>query len=441
MTVVQFEGRNPPRRGEGTGRAKIVAALDIGTTKITCVIAEAVPQKHKLPGGSNQPLLKVLGIGHQASRGLKGGAIVDVEQAERAVRIAVDSAERMAETTIGDVFVAITGGRPATRTYTASVATRNGEVGFGDIDAVLGEAATQVEPKRRTILHLTPVQFHLDGVKGIKAPAGMYGETLSADLRAVTVDQAAIKNLALVVERCHLSLAGTAIAPYAAAKSVLAEDEMGLGVTLLELGGATTGIAVFQDGHLVFADVVPIGGQHVTNDIARGLSTTVAHAERMKTLWGTALASSLDEREMIAVPALGERGVDTVHKVPKSMLTGIIRPRLEEIFEKVKERLKEAGVEQPKPRRLVLTGGGSQLTGIRDMAAAVLDAQTRIGSPLNIAGLPEVARTPCFGVAAGLLVYALKPDQHHAVPRSLQGNTINGGSYMRRVGRWIAESF
>jgi cell division protein FtsA len=372
---------------------------------------------------------------------VRAGGVIDVDDAERAVRVAVDAAERMAQTAISEVFVAVCGGRPLSQTHTAAVAIRSGEVGYGDIDAAVGAAAATIDAGRRTILHLTPAQFQLDGVRGIKAPLGMFGEHLGVELNAVTVDRAAIRNLALVVERCHLSLAGTAISPYAAARAALAEDETALGVTLIDMGGATTGLSVFQDGQLVYADVIPIGGQHITNDIARGLSTTVAHAERMKTLWGSAMASVLDEREMIAVPALGERGVDTVHKVPKSMLTGIIRPRIEETFELVRERLCRAGCDHPGPRRFVLTGGASQLTGLREAAGPLLDGQIRIGLPHHIAGMPEVACSPGFAVATGLLLYALRPDRHCSIPKSLQGNTINGGGYMRRVGRWIAESF
>ena len=160
------------------------------------------------------------------------------------------------------------------------------------------------------------------------------------------------------------------------------------------MGGATTGIAVFHDGHLVFADVMPVGGQHITNDIARGLSTTIAHAERMKTLWGSAMPTVVDDREMVAVPLLGERGVDTVHHVPRSMLTGIIRPRLEEIFEMVRDRLDQASFAKLAGSRVVLTGGGSQLTGVREIAGQWLNRQIRLGAPMPIAGMPEAARSP-----------------------------------------------
>ena len=224
----------------------------------------------------------------------------------------------------------------------------------------------------------------------------MFGETLSLDLGVVTVEAPHLRNLTLAIERAHLAIAGFVMSPYAAARSVIAEDEKSLGVTVVDMGGATTSFAVFHENHLVSADIVPLGGQHITNDIARGLSTTIAHAERMKTLWGSALASQTDEREMIAVPLLGERGVDTVQQVPKSMLTGIIRPRLEEIFEMLRDKLEVIGVAHLAGRRMVITGGASQLNGVREVASQWLDRQVRLGTPAHVAGHAGV------GALAGL---------------------------------------
>ena len=231
------------------------------------------------------------------------------------------------------------------------------------------------------------------------------------------------------------------ITPYAAAKSVLAEDEKALGVTLIDMGGATTSIAVFHAGNLAHASIVPIGGQHITNDIARGLSTTIAHAERMKTLWGTAIPSLMDERETVAVPLLGERGVDTIHQVPRSMLTGIIRPRLEEIFELVRDRLEESGCGRLGGGRMVLTGGASQLSGAREVAAQWLDRQARLGVPAQLQGAPDSARAPGFAVAAGLLNYALMPDATCVLPSGNTSEPHHQPGYLRRVGRWLADSF
>ena len=441
MTVVQFHGKGggkPPAVTKGG----LIAALDIGSTKISCLIAEAVPAKHRSSDAEEKHSLKVLGVGHQLSRGVRSGAIINVEEAERAIRLAVDAAERMAQRTINEVYVNVSGGRPQSRLHTGMVATSSGQVEPRDSDRVLDDALAQVDPGRRNILHLSPLQYQLDDARGVKDPIGMFGETLSLDLGVVTVEPPHLKNLGLAVERAHLSIAGFVIAPYAAARAVLAEDEKTLGVTLVDMGGATTSFAIFHDGNLVTADVLPVGGQHITNDIARGLSTTIAHAERMKTLWGSALASAVDEREMISVPLLGERGVDTVQQVPKSMLTGIIRPRLEETFELLRAKLEASGAQNLAGRRLVLTGGASQLNGVRETAAQWLDRQVRMGSPAHVQGMPESAHSPGFAVCAGLLNYALKPDAHYVLPKSKADAVARAQSgYVWRMGRWIAESF
>ena len=440
MTVVQFQGKGSTR-GPATAKGGVVAALDIGSTKICCLIAEAVPAKHRT-SDSDENSLRVLGVGHQLSRGVRTGAIVNVDEAERAIRLAVDAAERMAQRTISEVYVNVSGGRPQSRVYAGAEKTQTGQVSPRDMDRVLDTVLAQVDPGRRTILHLAPVQYHLDEAKGVKSPLGMFGETLGLDLGVVTVETPHLRNLTLAVEHAHLSVAGFVMAPYAAAKSILADDEKTLGVTVVDMGGSTTSFAIFHEDHLVFADVVPLGGQHITNDIARGLSTTIAHAERMKTLWGSALASQIDEREMIAVPLLGERGVDTAQQVPKSMLTGIIRPRLEEIFEMLRDKLEMSGAAHLGGRRLVITGGASQLNGVREVAGQWLDRQVRTGSPAHIAGMPESAHSPGFSVCAGLLNYALKPDRQYDLPKAKAEQVERAQQgYVRRMGRWIAESF
>jgi len=441
MTVVQLHAKTPGR-GPGVSKGGLLAALDIGSTKISCLIAEAVPPRHRGPDGEERHGLRILGLGHQLSRGVRSGAVVDVDEAERAIRLAVDAAERMAQHTISEVFVNVSGGRPQSRCYSAAIKTQTGQVSPRDMDMVFEEVLKAVDPGRRSILHLAPVQYHLDDAKGVKSPLGMFGETLGLDLGVVTAEPAHLNNLALAIERAHLVPAGFVVAPYASARAVLAEDELELGVSLIDMGGATTSFAIFHEGNLVFADMIPLGGRHITNDLAQALNTTIAHAERMKTLWGSALASQIDEREMISVPLLGERGVDTVQKVPKSILTGVIRPRIEEIFEMVRDRLEQSGLAHLAGRRAVLTGGASQLNGTREVAAQWLDRQVRMGVPAAVPGMPEAAHTPGFAVAAGLLKYALRPDTHYALPAA-KARAIDQArhGYMRKVGRWIAESF
>jgi cell division protein FtsA len=441
MTVVQLHGRSSGR-GSAADIKGVIAALDIGSFKISCVIAEVVPLRHKVAPGAPRGSLRILGVGHQVSRGVKSGAIVDVDAAERAIRVAVDTAERTAQRTIAEVYVNVSGGRPQSECFHGTTASATGVVSPRDVDRAISEAVANINPRRRTVLHMAPVQYHLDSAKGIQAPLGMHGETLSVDLGVVTAETAHLRNVALAVERAHLSIQGYVIAPYAAGKAVLADDEMQLGTTLIEMGGATTSLAVFHDGALVHADSIPIGGMHVTNDIARGLSTTIAHAERMKTLWGSALSSSSDELEMVAVPLLGERGVDTVQQVPRAMLTSIIRPRVDEIFEHVRARLDACPVAHLGGRRVVLSGGASQLPGIREVASLWLDRQVRLGASAAINAMPDVVKSPGFAVSLGMLAYGLRPDKACAMPAEAAANLAEAQyGYVRRVGRWIADSF
>jgi cell division protein FtsA len=441
MTVVQLNGKSTGR-GTVSDRRSIFAALDIGSSKISCLIAETLPAKHKMPGASEQKSLKILGLGHQVSRGVRNGSIVGVDEAERAIRLSVDAAERMAQQAISEVYVNVSGGRPQSTCYTGQTVIEGNAVSPRDLDTVIAAAVAQINPSRRTVLHLAPIQYHIDDANGIVAPLGMHGESLSVDLGVVTADSAHLRNLALAIERAHLSVKGYVIAPYAAGKAVLAEDEMVLGTVLIEMGGATTSISIFHEGNLVFADSIPVGGMHVTNDIARGLSTTIAHAERMKTLWGSALPTSTDEREMLSVPLLGERGVETVQKVPRAMLTSIIRPRIDEIFELVAERLNQCPVVHLGGQRVVLSGGASQLTGVCEVAGLWLGRQVRPGTPKPVSGMPDAGRNPGFSVAVGLLAYGLKPDRHCALPAQAARNLAQAQQgYVRRVGRWIADSF
>jgi cell division protein FtsA len=435
MTVVQMHGK-------GAADKRLLAALDIGSSKISCVIAESFVPRHRVAPGMEKNSLRVLGVGHQQSRGIKAGAIIDADEAERVIRLAVDAAERMAQRSIGEVYVNVSGGRPQSFCHTGSISLQHGVVAPRDIDKAIAAAVTQVDARRRAILHIAPSCYALDGARGHAPPIGMHGEKLSIDLGVVTVDTAHLRNLGMVIERAHLSVAGHVIAPYAAGRAVLADDEMELGTILLEIGGSTTSYSVFHEGRQIFSDSVPVGGMHITNDIARGLSTTVAHAERMKTLWGAALSANGDELDMLSVPQLGERGVDTVQKVPRSMLTSIIRPRVDEIFEMVALRLERCPVAHLAPQNAVLSGGASQLPGMREVAGSWLNRQVRLAAPMPLQGMPDAISNPGFSVVLGLLTYGLKPDKHYAIPAKAAASLAQAQqSYVARVGRWIADSF
>jgi cell division protein FtsA len=438
MGVVQFNsGRPSGQRPAVSDESRFIAALDIGTTKICCLIAEGAAPRN---AGERPTELRIRGFGHQASRGVRAGVIIDMEEAERAIRLCVDAAERMAGRTIKEVILSVAGGRPRCETLLGETRIMTSDVGQVDKQRAISSALQKLAPGQRILLHTAPVQYHLDEAHGVREPLGMFGQGLVVEMNAVTVEPGPLSNLALAVGRCHLEIADYVIAPYAGARSVLVEDEILLGSIYIEMGGGTTGIAAFHEGKLIFADVVPLGGQHITNDIARGLSTSLAHAERMKTLYGSALPAMNDEREYLAVPLLGERGVDKIHQVPRSALVAIVRPRVEEILEIVRGRIAASPFGHLAGNRVVIGGGASQLTGMREVAAQILNMPVRSGAHGPNHAMPESARSPSFAVAAGLLDYALKPDRHMGAS-GVEQHRPPGGNYLSRVGKWIKESF
>jgi cell division protein FtsA len=267
----------------------------------------------------------------------------------------------------------------------------------------------------------------------------MFGDRLGVDMHVVTAAAGAVRNLTNCVSRCHLEIKALVVSPYASGLATLVEDEMDLGVTVIDMGASTTSIAVFFDGHVVYTDSISIGGAHVTNDIARGLSTPLVHAERMKTLYGNCLATPADEREIIQVPQVGEEEAGITNPIPRSILIGIVQPRIEETFELVRSRLEASGFDKIAGRRVVLTGGASQLGGVRELAALVLDKQVRMGRPIRIHGLADSTNGPAFATAAGLLNYALQAEPE-TLKTSRSQQDPNAG-FIGRLGSWLKENF
>ena len=436
------QGLTPRLKPLSSRKSATLSVLDIGTSKIVCLVAELQPIESLEALRGRTHLARIIGIGHQRSLGLKGGAVVDLEAAEMSIRQAVHAAERMAKVEIQSVIVNLTGGRVGSQHFEAQVPVRGGAVGLPDVHRVLEAASSHNVRPGRAVLHALPTGFSLDAQAHIVDPSGMFGEKLGADLHVVTAEAAAARNLMLAVERCHLGIEAVIATPYASGLSALVDDEAEMGVAVVDMGGGTTSVGVFASGHLVHADAVAVGGHHVTMDIARGLTTRVSAAERLKTLYGSAVAAASDERDMIAVHQVDEDERDVPHHLPKSHLVRIIKPRVEEILELVRDRLKQAGFAAQAGRRVVLTGGASQLVGLPEVARKVLQGQVRIGRPLGIKGLPEAAKGPAFSAAIGLLVYPQVAHIEHFEPRAgsyLQATGTDG--YFSRVGRWIRESF
>jgi cell division protein FtsA len=337
------------------------------------------------------------------------------------------------------VVVNLSGGYPASQTVGVEVAIAGHEVGDADLRRVLEHGrAIDVGPDRQ-VVHSIPVGYTIDGNRGIRDPRGMYGDRLGVTMHIVTAAAGAARNIATCVNRCHLEVSALVVSPYASGLATLVEDEKDLGVTVIDMGGGTTGIAVFFDGQVVFTDTIAIGGNHVTSDIARGLSTPLVHAERMKTLYGSALTSPSDERELINVPQIGEDGSGSPNQVAKSILVGIIQPRLEETFELVRARLEASGFDKIAGRRVVLTGGAAQLTGARELAQLVLDKQVRMGRPIRIAGLAESTAGPAFSTAAGLIAYAMRREAE--LRPQLRPERAHAQGLFLRVGGWLRENF
>ncbi|MEM6847417.1 MAG: cell division protein FtsA [Pseudomonadota bacterium] len=417
-------------------RASTVAVMDIGSAKIACLIAKLKPspEDEVLPGRTHA--VEVIGYGYQQSRGVKSGAIVNLEKAEAAVRRAVDSAEQMAGVTIESLIVTQTAGRLGSEAFSATVDLDHGAVREGDVRRVLAASGRHQITKGRSALHALPVGYTLDGLDGIKDPRGMVGDRLGVDVNLVTADRAAQDNLALAIHRCHLDVAGVVAAPYAAGLAALVDDEGELGAVCIDIGAGTSSIAIFSDGNLVHVDAIAIGSHHVTMDIAHGLSIRIDEAERLKTLHGSAIADSSDERTVLTIHPIGEEDGSAPRQIRRLTLNQIIRPRIDEILELLRARLASSGFAGRIGRSVVLTGGGSQLTGMTDVAETIFARRVRLGRPLGVKGLPIAARGAAFSGVVGCLIYP------QLAPVSLfQGNPSAASGPFARVGRWLRESF
>lgn len=431
----------PPRmKPLSPRRTANFAVLDIGTSKIACLIARLTPKSEVAAGDWRTHRVRVVGIGHQRSLGVKNGLVVDMDACETAIRNTVDAAERMAGMQIDHVIVTAAGGRLASEHYTAKREIGGREVTESDIHLVLEASASHHLHRGRVAMHSLPTGFSLDGVSGIREPKEMIGEVLGCDLHVATCDHAATRNLILAVERGHLGVEAIAASPYVSALSALEADEAEMGVVLIDMGAGSTSLAVFARGELIHLDAIALGGFHVTMDIARGLDARLSDAERLKTFHGSAISSMSDEREIVTFDHVGENGGYRA-QAPKSHLVRIIRPRVEETLEFLRDRLAKAGYPAGTGRRVVLTGGASQLTGMAEAARRILGGQTRVGRPIGVEGLPESAKSPAFAAAAGLLIYPQVAGREYFEPQRFDRAATGTDGYMSRVGRWLRESF
>ncbi|MCB5946009.1 cell division protein FtsA [Acidocella sp. KAb 2-4] len=394
--------------------------LDIGSSKIACMIGRA----------ESDGRLRSLGFGWQRSQGIKSGGIVDLDAAERAIRAAVGTAEELADTRLKSVYVNLSCGQPESRLFNVQWPVDGRAVTADDIKRVVREARTRAAAEGRATIHALPLSFATDETQGITDPRGLFCDTLTAQLHVIDSGSTALRTLSACLSRCELDIAGLISAPLASGLAVLVGDERELGTTVIDMGGGTTTIAVFSEGQVLHTAQIPVGGNHVTTDIAQGLSTSIAHAERLKALYGNCHSSPDDSRELLPVPMVGE-AEHQIAQMPRSHLIACIRPRLEEIFELVKDQLETAGLGRAGGVRVVLTGGASQLGGVRELAAQILDRHVRLGRPGAVIGLPDSANSPNFATLIGLLAFATGDGQ------SMQDIDFNTERYRGWFGRFV----
>lgn len=427
--------------GDPAHRSGTLTVLDVGSSKVCCVVAKLKPcEDGKLLRGRSHRI-QVIGIGHQKSEGVKSGVVVDLDRAEHAVRLAVDAAERMAGLTVDSLIVNMTAGRLKSESFVATINLGGHEAGEGDVKRVLAAGAKQAIKAEREVVHSLPVGFSLDAERGVRDPRGMVGDTLGVDMHVLTGDAAPMRNLELCINRSHLSVERMVATPYASGLAALVDDELEMGAACIDMGGGTTTISVFNESKFIHADAIPVGGNHVTLDLAKGLSTSIAAAERLKVMHGSALPGSADDRDLVSIQPIGDDG-EVATQVPRSVMTRIIRARVDETLELLRDRINKSGYGNLVGKRVVLTGGASQLAGLPEAARRILGRNVRIGRPLGVAGLPEAAKGPAFSVPVGLLIY---PQVAAFESRPAQGMSrlkmTGTGGRLHRMSEWLRDSF
>jgi len=414
MTALYQSQRAMRQKRRAAMQRGVVAVLDIGTSKIACLVLRFDPAEPLLPGDGVGPMagqsrFRVIGAATTRARGVRFGDIEAMQETERAIRTAVQAAQKMANMRVDHAIACFSGARPRSYGVAGGVDLPEGRVEDADVGRVMGACDLPDYGAGREALHAQPVNFAIDHRSGMSDPRGQIGNRLAVDMHLLTVDLDAVENLIHCVNRCDLEVAGIASSAYVSGVSSLVEDEQELGAACIDMGGGTTGLSIFLRKHMIYADCLRMGGEHVTADVSKGLQVPMAAAERIKTFHGGLIATGMDDRDMIETG--GDTG-DWEHdrgRVSRAELIGVMRPRVEEILEEARARLDAAGFDQLPGQRIVLTGGASQMAGLDVLAGRILGQQVRLGRPLRVQGLPQAATGPAFAGAVGLCLFAANP--------------------------------
>ncbi len=407
-------------------RDNLLVGLDIGTTKICAIV-----------GNATEDGIEIVGIGTSPSRGLRKGVVINIESTVSAIRKAVEEAELMAGCEIKSVYAGIAGGHIRGFNSQGIIAIKNREVSPDDVKRVIDAAKAVAIPMDREVIHILPQEFIIDDQDGIREPLGMSGVRLEAKVHIVTGAVASAQNIIKSCNRAGLDVADIVLEQLASSESVLSPDEKELGVALVDVGGGTTDIAIFVDGAIKHTSVLSLGGNHLTNDIAVGLRTPMAEAEKIKQKYGCCMASLVGKDETIEVPSVGGR---KPRVLSRQLLAEILEPRVEEIFTLVNREIVKSGYEDLIASGVVITGGSTILEGMPELAEQVFNLPVRRGLPQNIGGLVDVVNTPAFATGVGLVVYGSKNLGIREFPKS-QTDDHMFGRITRRMKEWLGEFF
>lgn len=402
----------------------IIVGLDIGTTKICAIVGEV--------GESG---LNIIGIGTHPSKGLRKGVVVNIESTVTSIKKAIEEAELMSGCEITSVYTGIAGGHIKSINSHGIIGIRNGEVCDADIKRVIDAAKAVNIPMDREIIHVLPQEFIVDDQDGIKEPLGMSGVRLEAKVHIVTAAVTSAQNIVKCCNRTGLDVRDIVLQQLASSEAVLSSEEKELGVVLVDIGGGTTDIAIFAEGSIKHTAVIALGGNHLTSDIAIGLRTPAAEAEKIKKKYGCALASMVKRDEMIEVPSVGGR---KPRVVSRQILAEIVEPRVEEIMTLVNREIVKAGFEDVAASGVVLTGGSASLDGMMEMAEQVFNLPVRLGLPVGISGLTDIVNSPMYSTGVGLVLYGYK---NRSEDKFRVGEKNMFGKITKRMKEWLREFF
>lgn len=411
-------------------KQEVIVGLDIGTTKIAVVVAE------QRSGGQ----IDIIGIGTHPSKGLRKGVVINIDATVSSIHHAIQEAELMAGCEIDTVYAGIAGSHIKGFNSHGIVAVKNKEVSPSDIERVLDAARAVALPPDREILHIIPQEFIIDDQDGIKEPIGMSGVRLEAKVHIVTGAITSAENIVKSANRCGLNVADIVLEPVASAEAVLSAEEKELGVGLIDIGGGTTDITIFHAGSIKHTAVIPVGGNHITNDVASGIRSPLATAEEVKRKYGAALTKIIHPEDTFEVVSTGGRDPRVISRLD---LVEIIEPRVEEILNLALEEIQKSGFDQYLISGLVLTGGSSLLEGMIDIAEDIFKVPVRIGYPTGVSGLIDVVNSPSYATAVGLILYGAKDGEyrHQKAPSQSKINLSSIKSVKNRVFDWITNNF